>query len=308
MNFKKKIRQFLYSKNCPDQLSFIYFRIKSRGQKSQLVSVIETKEGLLNSIPEPQRIHWEERIKLVLSSNNNADIPRVQSAGTIENKYLVMHNGVKIDSLSYYGLGMTQMLADNLGVHEPQEEYVFQEVLAGMETKPNPTMLELGSYWSFYSMWMLSIFPKANCYMVEPDKKNLFYGRKNFQINGMQGTFIHAGIGSKRDDTQNITSVDEICKYQKIDFLDVLHSDIQGYELEMLKGSRQMLSNGKVGYVFISTHSNELHKECRNTLLDYDFTEVASADLDESYSWDGILVMRNNTYKGLKSVEIDKRK
>ena len=39
-----------------------------------------------------------------------------------------MHNGLKIHLGSYYGPeGATQLII-NKGVHEPQEEYVFQEV------------------------------------------------------------------------------------------------------------------------------------------------------------------------------------
>jgi hypothetical protein len=260
----------------------------------------------LNAIPEPQRDHWKERIRLALSSDNNSDIPRIPGAGTIANGYLVMHNELMIDPLSYYGLGMTQMLAENQGVHEPQEEYIFQEVLRDMNGNPNPTMLELGAYWSFYSMWLKSRFADANCYMVEPNKENLFYGKKNFRANRLKGTFFQDGIGGEV--SKDSTTVDQVCKSNRINFLDILHSDIQGFEVEMLTGSKEMLSSGKVGYVFISTHSNDLHNECRNILLGYDFLEVASADLDESFSWDGILVMRHSKYEGVSHVEIAKRK
>ena len=43
------------------------------------------------------------------------------------------------------------MLLENKGVHEPQEEKAFLEVLNYVEK--GSTMIELGSYWGFYSLW-----------------------------------------------------------------------------------------------------------------------------------------------------------
>ncbi len=103
-------------------------------------------------------------------------------------------------------------------------------------------------------------------------------------------------------------TVDEICEKQKIDFIDVLHSDIQGFELDMLHGSHSMLAGQKIGYVFISTHSNELHYDCHDLLKNkYGFTLVASADLEETHSWDGILVMKLPNYPSVEQVAISKK-
>jgi len=107
-------------------------------------------------------------------------------------------------------------------------------------------------------------------------------------------------------DSPNLT-VDQICEQQGLEFLDILHSDIQGFEVEMLEGAKKLLSEKRVGYVFISTHSNELHEQCYEVLKRYGFEMVASANLDESYSWDGVLVMKMPTYPGIEHVEISKR-
>jgi hypothetical protein len=305
---RKFLKDYLYSPRCPEVLSQAYFKKKDESARKQLFEMIRSESDLMLGVPEKTKEHWESRIHNVLIAEDNPFIPRNSEAGKLKGEWLIMHNGLKIDPMSYYGFGLMKMLINNKGVHEPQEEKIFQEVLHTLDQKKPLVMMELGAYWSFYSMWLLTMFPKSQCFMVEPDKKNLYYGKKNFITNKLQGKFIHAGIGNQINKNQNVMTVDALCEKHEIPFLDILHSDIQGYELEMLQGSKRMLSEGKIGYTFISTHSNELHEGCRKHLLEYGFTEIASANVDESYSWDGILVMKAPEYSGLKHVTISKRK
>ncbi len=304
---KQLIKDFLHSKYAPDLLSSYYFDRKDKTNRMKLSYLLDQNIDLMEGVNERAREHWAERIDDVLQAEDNADIPRHSAAGTFVDGKLVMHNGIKTDPLSYYSFPMTKMLIDNKGVHEPQEEKVFQEVLKHIAPDAPLTMLELGAYWSFYSMWLLTLFPQARCIMVEPNRKFLHYGKRNFRLNHLKGKFIHAGIGKAKDHALNITTVDEICRKNGIEFIDILHSDIQGFEEEMLQGSEAMLSGNRVGYVFISTHSNELHADCRERLLKYDFKLVADVNKDESYSWDGLLVMKSPQYEGLEHVDVAKK-
>ena len=307
-SFARKIKNYLYSKSAPDFLFAWYFDRLATKNRGQLKEKLKAGKGLMEHLTAEEKSYWEARINTVLQGPDNTAIPRVQDAGKLTGDRLVMHNGIQIDPLSYYSFPLLKMLVDNKGVHEPQEEKIFQAVIQSLAPKGKKTMIELGSYWSFYSMWFMQQFPEANCFMAEPDRRNLFYGKENLKINQLQGTFIHAGIGKEIKAKENITTVDQICKAQQIDFVDILHSDIQGFELEMLEGSHQLFSEGKVGYVFISTHSNELHEDCYQLLKNkYHFSLVASANLDESYSWDGILVMKAPDYPGVEQVDISKR-
>src|SRR3954464_7231994 len=68
---------------------------------------------------------WPQRYKDVLSSADNAFIPRVPDAGKVIDGAQVMHNGLRIARGSYYGYPITRMLRLNRGVHEPQEERAF---------------------------------------------------------------------------------------------------------------------------------------------------------------------------------------
>jgi hypothetical protein len=305
---RQSIKKFIHSRYCPDLLFDLYFEPRAAAALQKVLKSINSRDDLMGVLSDTERSHWTDRISNVLQGPDNAAIPRHREAGTLRGEQLVMHNGLLIHPLSYYSLPMLKMLIDNRGVHEPQEEKIFQEVLHAMSPGSTPCMLELGAYWSFYSMWFLQQFPKARCIMVEPLRKNLFFGKKNFKLNGMKGRFLQAGIGDKPDRANNITTVDTICEKYGIDFIDILHSDIQGFELDMLHGSSRMLTERRVGYLFVSTHSNELHRLCRELLEDrYGFITVASADLDETYSWDGILAMRAPDYAGLKRVSISKK-
>lgn len=236
---------------------------------------------------------WQYRIGEVVKAPDNQKIEHVVDAGKIFPGYQLMHNGLKIRLGSYYDFGNTALLEQNKGVHEPQEEYVFQEVLKAV--RPGAAMLELGSYWAFYAMWFHAEVARARCYMVEPDPYKMNFGKLNFAFNGMQGTFIEGFIGAEKGQLSGVPvlSVDEIMQGQGLDHLAILHADIQGYEYEMLLGAEATLQAGKADYVFISTHSNELHERCLEKLQEYDYRVFADADLDETYSWDGLIVARS---------------
>lgn len=251
--------------------------------------------------------NWKRRAALVQQSPDNDKIHHVPDAGQIRHDHQVMHNGLKISLASYYDYGNTVLIRDNRGVHEPQEEYVFQEVLKAMPE--GATMLELGSYWAFYSLWFAHDVKNARCYMVEPDPHKMNFGKLNFKLNGLRGTFELGFIDGAATLSPAIPvyTVDYLMAKHRLSFLNVLHSDIQGYEANMLRGAAETFKNNRVGYVFLSTHSNDLHEECRQLLLSYGLEIVCSANLDESYSWDGLLVAKHPKVNGPAAIEISKR-
>ena len=241
------------------------------------------------NMPTKLRGEWIRRISDVLQCEDRKFIVSLPMAGKIEGGHLIMHNGIRIKPLSYYGFPMLRMFKLSKGVHEPQEERVFQEVLKVMP--PGATMLELGSYWAFYSMWFQKTVSDARSFMVEPEEAGLKSGKENFEINGLKGDFTRAFIGNEyKESSPPILTVDWILSQKNIPFLDLLHSDIQGFELQMLEGASNSFLQGKVGYVFISTHSNQVHDACENKLKDYGHVILHSINLDDSYSEDGLIV------------------
>jgi len=251
--------------------------------------------------------YWHNRISTVKASPDNQKIHHVADAGKLFADYQLVHNGMKITLGSYYDHGNTHLLIENKGVHEPQEEFAFEEILKFIP--PGGKMMELGSYWAFYSMWFASRIKNAHCFMVEPDPHKMNFGELNFKLNKLSGIFDLGFITDQTDLKPSIPfyTVDYLLKKYKIDHLNILHSDIQGYELRMLEGCIESIEQRKIDYFFISTHSNELHTCCINHLKSHHYTIVCEANLKESYSVDGLIVAKRHGVAGPDHIEISKR-
>ncbi len=224
------------------------------------------------------------RFREIVSDPLNLLIERHPRAGLIADGMVTLHNGNVVPTSgpqSYYG-DFSKILIINRGVHEPVEEYVFQEVLRVLPEAP--VMLELGAYWAHYSMWMKARRPQARVFMVEPETLNLRAGRGNFERNGYEGTFIQAMVG------RGHFQVDDFMRTLEGGRLDLLHVDIQGYEAEMLEGAVHSLANGLVDYAFISTHTQELHEQIIRGLEAFGMRVEISSRFDYgTTSYDGFV-------------------
>jgi len=249
---------------------------------------------------------WRARIDDVVSSPDNLFIHRDLEAGAVKDYYITMHNGVKVCANGYYGSGILNMLIENRGVHEPQEERAFEEIINLLPE--SCTMLELGAYWGFYSLSLLQARPQAKCHLVEPEIYNITSGQINFELNSRKGNFLNAKVDEHQSEKLNTISVDSYCESNSIKHLNILHSDIQGFEFSMLKGADRMLSKNCVDYLFISTHSNELHEACTLQLLKKDYCILASANLDETFSCDGLIVAKRPSLKDPSALVISKKR
>lgn len=242
--------------------------------------------------------YWQSRIRKVCDAPINKSIERCTNAGSIVSDYQIMHNGIKIYVGSYYGYGESFdathiMLKMNRGVHEPEEEYHFGKVLH--EMKPGAVMIELGAYWSYYSMWFNKEVKNAHNFMIEPDARSLYSGKRNFSLNGFKGHFFQYYIGAKTN-TETIPttiSLDDFLSKNLIKHVDILHCDIQGFEFEMLQGAVNTLNLSSVNYIFISTHSDELHHKCICLLKEKKYDIVAEINLENISSFDGLIVAKS---------------
>lgn len=228
-----------------------------------------------------------ERFREVVSDPLNILIERVPEAGyMVDGMFVVLHNGNKVavsGQYSYYGK-FSDLLIINRGVHEPLEEYCYQEVLKRIRNL-HPVSIELGAYWSHYSMWLKREFPAAQCIMVEPDNVSLRCGEYNFNLNGYEGEFINQMV-SKGD-----FEVDKFMAERDLKHLDILHSDIQGYEVDMLDGATKLLSDQSADYIFISTHSEDIHSEVISCLKRASYRIEVSSPFDQhTTSTDGFVL------------------
>jgi hypothetical protein len=237
-------------------------------------------------LPPPKAVDTDAlgRFREVISDPVNLLIERVPSAGIVEGNEVYLHNGNRVPVSgpgAYYG-PFSQLLALNRGVHEPLEEYVFQEVLKNLPT--SPMMMELGAYWAHYSMWLKKVRPEATTVMIEPNPSNLAAGRANFLRNGLDGEFIQVAVATGH------WELDSFIKSRSISHIDIIHVDIEGYEAEFLAGARDALSRAIIDYLFVSTHSQLLHERIMSELVEFGYRNDVASDFDnETTSCDGFV-------------------
>ena len=253
------------------------------------------------------------RVLRTISADDTDDIPKVARAGEVfrENAttYQLMHNGVKIVKDCYYAPWISDIIYGLRGHHEPQEERVFYEVLKYIPG--NATMIELGAYWGYYSLWFSQAIPGARNYLIEPDKELLAIGKENFLLNNKTGFFYNGYAGARVNDDANyqgteLILIDPFLAKENIDHVHILHSDIQGAELEMLKTCEQSIQSKKIDYFFVSTHSDEIHENCLKFLKRHKYMIIAEHTMSQSVSYDGLIVAKRKGVKGPDHVFIKK--
>lgn len=262
------------------------------------------------------------RIETTVSCADSENLPRHSSAGEIiagaEGSVQVMHNGVLVRAYGYYGKWMAEIISRLGGVHEPQEEKVFASVLkrlSEVESPQNPIMVELGSYWAYYSLWFMQVFPKSKTIMLEPDPAYLEMGKENFRLNGEIGEFVQGLISSSGDPKNPLPYITEssqekvmvpvftlenLLKSHNAPHADVVLADIQGAETHLLESSRKLLTSGAVRFLVVSTHDMSIsgdpmtHQNALRLVEECGGHVVCEHSVTESFSGDGLIVASFN--------------
>ncbi len=166
------------------------------------------------------------------------------------------------------------------GVHEKNSTEELKKIL-----KPGMKVLEIGANIGYYALLEAKIVgEKGWVYAFEPSPYNFNLLKENIKLNGYKNIEIYqkavGGKGGKmkfflspysnlsgfikRNGKEKaieveVIKLDEFLKEKKIDFL---RMDIEGYEIEVLKGAKKTLSSvNKPKYIFIEIHSELLHKK-----------------------------------------------
>jgi hypothetical protein len=263
----------------------------------------EIFEYLENSDTENTKgIIFDDRFKEIISDPNNLFIKRHEDSGILKNNIITLHNGLRIYNNCYYD-NFTEVLILNKGVHEPSEERSFDLVLESIKKNSgHKIMIELGSYWAFYSMWFKKEILDSSAYCIEPEHSNLLSGMSNFDLNSLEANFTKGFI-----DDSDINLL-EFCTEKNIQYIDVLHSDIQGYELIMLNQMSIFFEQKKINYVFISTHSDELHYQCIDFLNKKEYRIICQANFSkETFHFDGFILACPIENIDIKPFEIGNR-
>lgn len=249
------------------------------------------------------------RIEMTVGCGDAASIPKVLGAGRIMRRdgceVQLMHNGVTVVAGGYYGDWMTEIIRRLSGHHEPQEEAVFHEIMKHMPE--SPTMIELGAFWSYYSLWCLQVRPAARVIGVEPDPHHLDIGKQNARLNGREIDFVNALAGGEtlpprpfQTEKSGLVelpqvSVPDIMGSRGLKQLDILHCDTQGAETAVLTSCFELLKEGAIRFCVVSTHHHRIsgdpltHQRCVAIIEQAGGQILAEHDVAESFSGDGLI-------------------
>lgn len=184
--------------------------------------------------------------------------------------------------LNLNDLGISKELA-LYGCHE----YNSTEFIKG-EIKPNMKVLEIGANIGYYTLLEAQIIGAGgHIYAFEPNPDNFHILKLNIELNGLENnaslypyamgdeskdaSFFLATSGNlssmvKREDglvgyrevKTKVYKVDDIMADKPFDYF---RMDVEGYEVEIIKGMQNILSSDKAPHgMFIEVHSELLHK------------------------------------------------
>ncbi len=268
-------------------------------------------EPLENAVP--IMVSTSERVAMGLRCRDCDEIPKVDGAGRVlteadGRQVQVMHNGLRVLAGGYYGDWMSELIGGLRGHHEPQEERLFHELVQRLPV--DATMIELGGFWSYYSLWFLQNRPERRAVVLEPDPVHLAVGEANAELNALSPVFVQ-GSAAKTDAPPSpfqteVSGVLEIPRWSVpglmsefgLEQLDLLHCDAQGAEYEVLEGCLPLAAAGRLRWVCISTHHHAIsgdpltHQRCLALLHRAGAQIEAEHDVHESFSGDGLILAR----------------
>ncbi len=195
---------------------------------------------------------------------------------------------------------------------------IFSNILNNIDNKNNPIMMEIGSFWAVWSLFFRQKFPNGKNILVELGKRQLYVGVRNFLNNNFDCEYYHGGFNiessgtfiNKMGDIEynpildtginidelilndselnlkfkdlNLTggNVDfnKIYRDNKLDIIDLLHMDIQGSELSLIKDLIEYINNRKILNIVIATHSHQIHQEITNILNTSNYEIIINED------------------------------
>ncbi len=133
--------------------------------------------------------------------------------------------------------------------------------------------------------------PPSDCAVtaLEADPTHFVWSKLHLQHNNINGTVLHSAIGSTQGRCRfktmpdpagsmgqhvsehgeivvPMTTIDQILASQGIPHVHAMHMDVQGQEVEAIRGARQSLTEGRIDFLVIGTHGRELEKELKTLL------------------------------------------
>lgn len=253
----------------------------------------------------------QRRIEMTCSCRDAETIPKVPGAGSVFRQHgrrvQRMHQGVVVPADGYYGGWMTEIIRHLHGHHEPQEELLFHHLLP--HCRPGTRIVEIGTFWAYYTAWFLSAVPGSTAVCLEPDANNAACGRETLALNGLSATWVAGAAGRDHEPQIRFRRESDGCT---VDLpvhslasllgvaghgpVELLHVDAQGAELPFLESLGDPAVRGLIRFVVASTHHAQIsgspstHEDCLRVIQRLGGTIVEEHSVEESFSGDGLIV------------------
>ena len=229
-------------------------------------------------------------------------------------------------------------------VHEAEEEEIFVELIQRLP--PKGCYVDVGAAIGYYLILGRKLAPRLAIHGVEPLERHRRLLAENLALNGLTKTdfVIHPeglsssdgpaifddrgyssrlapdslsaqwkrfleklGLRRRRDHLLTIPTITLDALVRRIGHrVDLVQMDVQGLEVEVLKGACESLQRGTVAAFLIGTHGRarglRLHEQCREILQANAYSiEVDLPDTKEQP--DGILVARQTSSSEAETVD-----
>lgn len=233
----------------------------------------------------------------------------------MENYKIIEYRGIKLmDGINTRPHANMEITSHN------SESDMFDEILEKIHNKKNPVMIEVGSWWAFWSLSFRKKYPDGKNILVELGKRHISIGINNFKLNNFSETHYWGGFFLGDSNTySNLESnyyfeklpneyFDEnligkmvgpelnfvdIYSIEKLDKIDLLHMDIQGSEMNLINDlflNYNFLLRDKIDNMVIATHSDKIHNDLKSILSESGFNFIKDMNFG-SVGGDGMLIV-----------------
>lgn len=177
------------------------------------------------------------------------------------------------------------------------EEKHFKQMLEEINSS-EPSMIEIGAYWAYWTILFKKKFKNNKTVIIEPDEKHLDEGLHNLKENNMSSIYYKNTVLKNHLETQvpfdqnkakDIDILEVINKH--FNHIDILHSDAQGIEYELLIRLKDLIKTNKIKNLFLLTHSPKIHSDIKEE------ANKLNLEIKAEIPWkkdDGLLWLKNN--------------
>ncbi|MCP4372158.1 MAG: FkbM family methyltransferase [Deltaproteobacteria bacterium] len=236
-----------------------------------------------------------------------------EKAGVIENDIFYLWDGTRCRA-DWVGDDLIDYIKMVRGMNDPLETRTYLDILAALKDY-EIVVFEIGAGGGQFGLHALRYHQKVRVVLVEAHSRHynitcdhmiLNDATANSQVihaavtaeagklvrfcsNAGYGSFIH----HEGDTWVPTVSIASLMRDLEIPHLHILHMDIQGAEAEVLKSVEKVLKATRISYLFVSTHNETLHLECKHTLVKHRYgLLVDNSPAESTIGGDGLIVAR----------------